>query len=294
MPHNLSGTLYAIAAFGSWGLLPLYWKLLKQVPAPEILAHRVLWACLFVCLILFRKEQWRRLKDVWAVKTQRRGVIGCAAFISVNWALYIWAVNAGHVVDASLGYYINPLFSVFLGLVMLRERLRFWQYVALGWACVGVVILTVEYGRIPWIALTLAFSFGMYGFLKKIAAVEALIGLGLETLCVAPLCLAYIVVRQYQGVGAFGTISLTVTALLICSGVITALPLLWFAEATKRIPLSSVGFLQYLSPTLMLACAILLFHEAFTPVHLVSFGCIWGALLLYSLSHTGFRLRRPR
>jgi chloramphenicol-sensitive protein RarD len=278
MNNNLIGTIYALAAFISWGLLPIYWKLLKQLPSAEIVAHRVFWSFIFVSGLLLVKKQWTALKHAISVKKNRIPLLLSALLISVNWVLYIWAVNSNHIVEASMGYYISPLFSVFLGILVLRERLNFWQYLALFLATSGVLIITVA----------LAFSFGLYGLAKKVVPVDSLIGLGLETLLVSPFCLAYLTVKQYHGTGALGTISPTITMLLIFSGVVTALPLLWFARATKLIPLSRVGFLQYASPTLMLVIGVILFKESFTTVHLVSFGCIWGALILYSLSHTSF------
>jgi chloramphenicol-sensitive protein RarD len=185
-----------------------------------------------------------------------------------------------------MGYYITPLFSVFLGLVVLHERLNFWQWIALALALIGVLFLTIKYGRIPWIAIVLTFTFGLYGLSKKIVPVGSLIGLGLETLLVAPICLGYIIFRHYQGKGSLGTISLKITILLIFSGVVTALPLLWFAQAAKKIPLSKVGFIQYLAPTLALLLGVFVYKESFTAVHLISFGCIWCALIIYSISHT--------
>jgi chloramphenicol-sensitive protein RarD len=208
--------------------------------------------------------------------------------ISVNWFLYIWAVNSNHIVEASMGYYISPLFLAFLGILVLREQLNFWQLVALISASIGVIIMTVEYGQVPWIALTLTFTFGLYGLSKKIVRVDSLIGLGLETLLVSPLCLAYITLKYHQGSGVFGVAPMTITMLLMFSGVVTALPLLWFAQAAKKIPLSKVGFIQYLAPTLTLFLGVIIFKEPFTKVHLVSFGCIWWALIIYSFSHTSF------
>lgn len=185
-----------------------------------------------------------------------------------------------------MGYYITPLFSVLLGLLVLRERLNFWQWIALILAVVGVLIMTVRYGRIPWIAIILTFTFGLYGLAKKIVPVGSLIGLGLETLLVAPFCFGYILFTHYQGEGSLGTISLSISVLLILSGVVTALPLLWFAQAAKKIPLSKVGFLQYLAPSLALLLGVFIYKEPFTSVHLMSFGFIWCALILYSLSQT--------
>ena len=294
MSNNLIGTIYALAAFISWGLLPMYWKLLQQVPSSEILAHRVFWSFVLVSVLLFIKGQWAALKQTLAVKKNRIPLLLSTMLISVNWFLYIWAVNANHIVEASMGYYINPLFSVFLGVVVLHERLNFWQLVSLVIAAGGVLMITVEYGKFPWIALTLALTFGLYGLAKKIVSVDALIGLGLETACVAPICLTYIVFQQFQGIGSLGTVSLTITLLLIFSGVVTAFPLLWFAQAAKKIPLSRVGFIQYVSPTLMLLLGVIIFKEPFTKVHLISFGCIWCALVLYSFSHTAFLNNRQQ
>ena len=233
MSNNLIGTIYALTAFISWGLLPLYWKLLQQVPSSEILAHRVFWSFVLVSVLLFMKGQWAALKQTLAVKKNQIPLLLSTMLISVNWFLYIWAVNANHIVEASMGYYINPLFRVFLGVVVLHERLNFWQLVSLVIAAGGVLMITVEYGKFPWIALTLALTFGLYGLAKKIVSVDSLIGLGLETACVAPICLAYIIFKQFQGIGSLGTVSLTITTLLIFSGVVTAFPLWWFAQAAK-------------------------------------------------------------
>ena len=281
---TVAGTLYALAAFIIWGLLPAYWKLLQQVPASEILAHRIFWSFVFVSAILLFKGQWTHILRPLADKRQRVGMLLSTVLISFNWFIYIWAVNSSHIVEASLGYYINPLFCVFLGVVVFRERLNGWEILSIGLAAVGVIFLTVKYGRIPWIALGLAFTFGLYGLAKKLVPVGPLAALGLETLLVSPLCLLYLGLRGYQGTGAFGTISLPVTLLLALAGVVTALPLLWFAQAAKRIPLSRVGFIQYLAPTIALLLGVLVYNEAFTRSHLISFGCIWCALLIYSAS----------
>jgi chloramphenicol-sensitive protein RarD len=284
--NNLIGTWYAFAAFTSWGLLPLYWKLLQHVPSAEILAHRIFWSFVVVSGLLSLKGQWDGFKETMAVKKNRIPMLVGTLLLSINWFVYIWAVNANHIVEASMGYYMNPLFSVFLGVVVLHEHLNRWQWVALGLAATGVLIMAGTYGKFPWIAITLALTFGLYGLSKKMVAVDSLIGLCLETAMITPLCLGYIVFKQAQGLGAFGTISPTITLLLILSGIVTAFPLLWFAQAAKKIPLSKVGFIQYLAPTISLMIGVLIFHEPFTRVHLISFGCIWSALILYSLSHT--------
>lgn len=286
MNNNFIGTSYALAAFGVWGILPAYWKLLKQVPSGEILAHRIFWSFIFVGGILLIRGQWVALKRTMSIKKHRFAILLSAILISLNWGIYIWAVNSNQIVEASMGYYITPLFSVFLGLVVLHERLNFWQWIALALALIGVFFLTIKYGRIPWIAIVLTFTFGLYGLSKKIVPVGSLVALGLETSLVAPLCLTYIAFKQYQGEGSLGTISLKITILLIFSGVVTALPLLWFAQAAKKIPLSKVGFIQYLAPTLALLLGVFIYKESFTAIHLISFGCIWCALIMYSFSHT--------
>lgn len=295
MNNNITGTLYAVAAFGAWGILPVYWKMLKQVPAPEILSHRIFWSFVFVSLVLLVKGQWGTLIRTLSVKRHCLAILLSTVLITANWFTFIWAVNSNHIVEASMGYYITPLFSVLLGVVVLHERLNFWQGVAFLLAMVGVLIMTVTYGRIPWIALVLTLTFGLYGLSKKLVKVESLTALGLETMFVAPLCLMYIANKQFQGDGALGTISLSITGLLVLSGVITALPLLWFAQAAKKIPLSKVGFIQYLAPTLALLLGVFVYKEPFTRVHLLSFGCIWCALALYSLSNTALlRQLQPR
>jgi chloramphenicol-sensitive protein RarD len=288
MNDHIIGTSYALAAFIAWGLLPAYWKLLQQIPLGEILAHRVFWSFVFVSGVLLLKGQWSALKHTISVRENRLPILLSAILISLNWSIYIWAVNSNQIVEASMGYYITPLFSVFLGLIVLHERLNFWQWIALIFALTGVLFLTVKYGRIPWIAVALTLTFGLYGLSKKLVPVDSLIALGLETLLISPLCLAYIAFKQHQGEGAFGRISLTITILLIFSGVVTAFPLLWFARAAKKIPLSKVGFIQYLAPTLALLLGVIIYKEPFTTSHLISFGCIWCALVLYSCSHTSF------
>ncbi len=277
------GFAYAAAAYTSWGLLPLYWKLLADVDAVQILACRVVFSLILVWIVLaFRgKPAWPRLL---ADRRARRSLLVSAAFISVNWGLYIWAVNSGHTVDASLGYYINPLVNVALGLAFFRERLKRLQWVAFGLAAAGVILLTIRTGGVPWIALTLAFTFGFYGFAKKAAGIDSLEALGAETLIIAPLALAYLAFRHVGGEGAFqGPPSRT--AILAASGVVTALPLLWFANGAKLLPLSLLGFVQYISPTLQLAAGVFLFGEAFPASRLTAFALVWAGLLVFSLSY---------
>ena len=282
--HHAAGVWYAVIAYVAWGILPTYWKALQRVPAGEILAHRIVWSCVFVFGMLWVLGGLGKVKAVLAHRQQRWGVLWSSLLISVNWFVYIWAVNGGHIVQASLGYYINPLFTVLLGLVVLRERIDIWQVAALLLAAAGVAVLTVEYGRIPWIALTLAISFGFYGLAKKLVNVEAMTGLALETAFVTPAALGYIIFLQASGRGSLGTGSPLTTVMLVAAGVVTALPLLWFGEAAKRIPLATVGFIQYLSPSISLLLGVFLYKEPFTRVHLISFSLIWCALVLYSLT----------
>lgn len=290
----LTGTLYALAAFSAWGFLPAYWKLLQQVPASEILVHRIFWSFIFVSLILVAKRQWRSILRPLADRRQRIGMLLSTLLISVNWFIYIWAVNSSQIVEASLGYYINPLFCVLLGVFIFQERLGAWDYVSLALATLGVLVLTLNYGRFPWIAIGLALTFGLYGLSKKLVAVGSLTALGLETLLVTPICLISMSIRGYRGTGAFGAISWRITLLLMLAGVVTALPLLWFAQAAKRIPLSRVGFAQYLAPSISLLLGVVVYGEAFTRAHLISFGCIWCALLIYSGSQWREQARRAR
>ncbi|MHB1653144.1 MAG: EamA family transporter RarD [Desulfitobacteriaceae bacterium] len=290
-----AGIWYAVGAYSAWGILPLYWKALNQIPAGEILAHRVLWSCVFVAFLLSVLRRWGNLRPALTTKQNRLGVFLGAFLISANWFIYIWAVNSNRVVEASLGYYINPLFTVFLGLVVLKERLDAWQIGSLLLALLGVAIVTWQYGQIPWVAFLLAVTFGLYGLVKKLVNVDSMTGLALETLFVTPAALAYLLFQQLNGAASLSRMPWSVTLLLLCSGAITAVPLLWFAQAAKRVPLSTIGFIQYLSPTISLLLGIFLFKEPFTKVDLLSFGLIWISLVLYSLSRTSLLGRlQPR
>ena len=290
----IRGIAYTVAAFTAWGILPLYWKALKQVPAGEILAHRIFWSFIFAAAALFIYGRCNEFISMLSRSSNRVYALVCAGLISANWFTYIWAVNAGHVVEASLGYYINPLFSVFLGVVVLKEKLNFWQVCSILLAAAGVAVITATYGRIPWIALILTLTFGIYGLVKKLAGIESLMGLTLETVVIAPAALGYIVFKQAAGTGNLGY-SLSLAALLIFSGIVTGLPLLWFAKGAQIVPLSTVGLTQYLAPTITLFLGVFIFREPFTSVEAISFGLIWVALLIYSLSGMRWMYRlQPR
>ncbi len=282
------GILYTLIAYVAWGVLPLYWKALKQVPATEILAHRILWSCVFVGgLIIWSRGLKDLRREISGGKDLLATVLG-SLLISVNWLTYIWAVNNNQVIETSLGYYINPLFTVLLGMLVLRERIDRWQAISLLIGLAAVLIKTVTYGRVPWVALGLTFSFGLYSLIKKFYKLSPINGLAMETLFVTPLALAYLTFKQVEGTGSFGTAGVETTLLLLLAGVVTATPLLWFAQGAKLIPLSTVGFIQYLSPTIGLLLGIFVFKEPFTASDLVSFGLIWCAVALYSLSRKEF------
>lgn len=281
------GVFYGAIAFTVWGFLPLYWKLLRSVPSDQILAHRILWSFVFVAGLLAYRGEMGKLKEVLKDRHSVKMVLMSAVFITANWGLYIWAVNAEHLVEASMGYYINPLIVITLGMTVLKERLNPLQYGALAFAAVGVIYMTVQYGHFPWIALSLAISFALYGLFKKLVKVESTVGLALETMVVTPGTLVYIIYGCFKGNSALFDASFGVWVLLLLSGAVTAIPLLWFGMGTKRVQLSTIGFLQYISPTIQLILGVLIYKEPFTATHLTSFGFIWTALLLYTVSNTG-------
>lgn len=284
------GVLYGIGAYLIWGFFPLYLKMLQAVPAIQIMFHRVVWSfLLFAALILIRKE-WGKLKAAVSAAKTLGVYVFAAGLLATNWLVYVWGVNTGHVVETSLGYFINPLVSVALGVVFLRERLRPMQWVPIGLVAVGVLYLTVQHGTLPWIALALAFTFGMYGLLKKISPLGALYGLTLETAILFLPAVGYLFYVESQGNGSFGHTGWEPTLLLVLSGVVTSVPLLMFATAARSIPLSMVGLLQYIAPTCQFLLGVLVFGEPFTQVRLVGFGIIWIALLIFTLE--GYLVRR--
>ena len=284
---RLTGVIFASIAYILWGFLPIYWKLLKQVPAVEIIAHRILWSCAFVVLLILFLRQWDKI--IIALKNSKNLILimFCSILVTINWFTYIWAVNSNHIVETSMGYYISPLISVFFGMTVLKEKLSAYKYVSIILASIGVILITVQYGKVPWIALALAISFGIYGLLKKLIVVESIIGLALETAILVPFALVFIALRQSEGTDAFGTASIPIILLLLGAGVVTAIPLLLFAKATKSVDLSTIGFLQYITPSINLIIGIFVFRESFTGTHFITFGFIWTALLIYTLSQTG-------
>jgi len=286
------GLAAGIVAYTLWGLLPGYWKAIQAVPPLEILCHRTIWSLIFVLLVLTVRKHWAW---VGQVRTNSRTLLmslGSACLLSLNWFIYIWAVNSGHVLDSSLGYFIAPLVNVLLGVLLLGERLRMWQTVAIGLAAVGVLSLTVGYGAFPWIALSLALSFGFYGLLRKMSPLGSLEGLSLETAALSLPAVAYLVYQEGTGGGSFGHTGAATTLLLAGSGVVTALPLLLFAYAARQVTLATVGILQYISPSFQFFLGVLVFGESFTPTRLLGFAPIWLALVIYSMDGVKEEKRR--
>jgi chloramphenicol-sensitive protein RarD len=278
------GTLAAFGAYMLWGLFPIYWKRLEGVESLQILCHRIVWTAAFTLVALVATRRMGSLAAVF--KDRRTGLYAVAAsiLISVNWGTYIWAVNTAHVTESSLGYYINPLVSVALGTIFFREKMDKWTAWAVGIAAAGVAVASILLGRLPWIALVLAFSFGLYGLVKKKAGLEPLAGLAAETLIGAPFALAFLIARSGAGAGSLGGPDGFATFMLVFAGIVTGVPLLLFAAAANRITLTRLGFIQYLSPTLQLALGLFAFSEEVGPPMIVAFATVIGAVALYAFS----------
>lgn len=276
------GIIYATGAYIIWGLLPLYWKALGNVPASQILANRIVWSFVFVGLVLTVSRNWGWLRGALR---HRRTVLTFAlsgTLLGANWFIYIWSVNAGHIVETSLGYFINPLVNVLLGYLILKERLRPAQWMALSVALAGVLYLTFSYGAIPWIALVLAFSFAAYGLIRKTAVLNSAEGLFLETTILFLPAFGFLLLQERGGTGALAHEGLRTTLLLMGAGIVTSVPLLLFASGARRITLTMLGLLQYIAPTLQFLIGVLIYNEEFGPARLVGFGLVWLALILYS------------
>ncbi|MFK7803596.1 MAG: EamA family transporter RarD [Anaerolineae bacterium] len=280
---NKSGFLYALGAFGLWGFLPIYWKLVADVPALETLAHRVVWSMilLIVVLVVMGKTAWIRP----TVRDKRKMWLTLLASImlSINWGLFIYAINIGEILSASLGYYINPLLSVLIGVLFFREKLRLGQWASIIVAASGVIWLTWSFGQLPWVGLVLAASFGVYGALKKMAVLGAIEGLAIETAGVFLPALAYLIYLAMNGTGQFVSAGSFTSWALIGTGLATAIPLLLFSAAAQRIPLSMVGMMQYIAPTIQLIIGVLIYNEAFPVERLAGFAFIWAALVIFTV-----------
>jgi chloramphenicol-sensitive protein RarD len=286
------GIWYGIGAYLLWGVFPIYWKWLQSVPAIQVISHRIIWSFILLALIMLVTRQWKAFRSAALSRRVVLIYLVSAILLGINWLTYVWAVNAGFVVETSLGYFINPLLSVLLGVVFLHERLRTWQWALIGLAALGVTYVAVSYGQFPWIALTLAFSFGIYGYVKKAAPLGSLYGLTLETSLLFLPAVGFLLVMERQGQGAFLHAGLAKDMLLAGAGVVTTIPLLLFASAAQRIPLSMVGVLQYITPTMQFLLGVFVYHEPFNQSHLIGFCIVWLALILFWVE--GFLTGRRR
>jgi len=287
------GFWLGFTAYLVWGIFPLYWPLLKPAGAVEILAHRIVWSLLLVMAMIFAMQRLPHLRAVLADRRRLRFIGVGALFIAVNWGCYIWGVNNEHVVETSLGYFINPLVLVFMGVLLLGERLRRMQWVAIAMASVAVIELTYDYGRPPWIALALAFSFGTYGLMKKKAGVGTTEGLAIETAILTPVALTYVLLLEGTGDGTFSGSGWEHAALLVGTGAITAIPLLLFGAAATRVPMTTLGLLQYIAPIMQFALGLVVFNEQMTTARWFGFGLVWLALAILTVESLVVRRRRP-
>jgi chloramphenicol-sensitive protein RarD len=287
-----NGTFAALAAYTLWGILPIYWKLVERAPAAEILSHRAVWALVVVVVLLSVQRQWG-----WVGRIARKPAIllpfvATTLLLAVNWLIYLWANNNGHIVEVSLGYFINPLFSVFLGVIFLREHMRPGQWAAIGVAFAGVAYLTISYGRLPWIAVSLALTFGFYGLMRKKAPLGSVEGLTIETGLMFLPALIYLGYLAARGTGTFGSAGLPTSLLLAGAGLATAIPLILFTKGARAVPLSTLGVLQYIAPTLQFLVGVVIFREGFSQSQTIGFTIIWTALLLYWLEGLVTRRRQ--
>lgn len=288
MENYKQGIFFGLGAYVLWGILPVYWKALELVSPFEILSSRFMWSCVFVFLLIIFQKKWplfaKEVKLVFSNVKTGAAMVAAGITISFNWGTFIWAVNNGHIVETSMGYYINPLVSILFAVVFLRERLDKMQLAAITCAFIGVASMVYSFGKIPWVSLTLAFTFALYGLLKKILPVSALTSIMLETLLITPLALVYEYSLWQQGVSFYASGNLQVIMMLTGAGVVTAIPLLLFTAGARLLPLKIIGFLQYISPTLTLLIGVFVYNESFTASHLLAFGWIWAALLLFIVS----------
>jgi chloramphenicol-sensitive protein RarD len=278
--HSAEALLAGVAAFVTWGLVPVYWKLLVGIPAPDILAHRFVWTIVFLGALLTWQRRWPEV----TATTARSALfcLGSGIMVGTNWLIFIWAVNVGHVLETSLGYFMTPIINVLLGALVLRERLSPAQLVSILIASSGVLVLTFGYGHFPWIAVCLCLTFGCYGLLRKQSGTAAMTGLFLETTFLVPVAIVYLTFIAARGTQTFGPSHLKLSVLLLSTGVVTALPLVWFGYAARHLRLVTIGFLQYLSPSISFFLGVFLYRETFTLAHLLTFSLIWAALALVS------------
>jgi len=287
-----NGTFAALAAYTLWGILPIYWKLVERAPAAEILSHRAVWALVVVVILLSVQRQWGWVGRIAQKPTILLPFVATTLLLAVNWLIYLWANNNGHIVEVSLGYFINPLFSVLLGVLFLRERMRPGQWAAIGLAFAGVTYLTISYGHLPWIALSLAVTFGFYGLMRKTAPLGSVEGLTIETGLMFLPALIYLGYLAARGTGTFGSAGVPTSLLLAGAGLATAIPLILFTKGARSVPLSTLGVLQYIAPTLQFLVGVVIFREGFSQSQTIGFTIIWTALLLYWLEGLVTRRRQ--
>ncbi len=280
MNQQLLGVLFGLAAFTAWGFLPAYWKQMQAVSPLEILCHRILWSCIFLTVIISLQKRWGEVHSIVRAPVKLKGLILTGFLIGFNWFVYIWAVNTGRVVETSLGYYINPMINVLIGYLLLGEKFSRLQLIAVLFASAGVVYSLVAYGSLPMFALTLAISFALYGYFRKKSPVAPIPGLLVETFVLFVPALGYILFREIF-VGSYFLDDLELTLWMVGAGVVTSLPLLWFAAAAKRLNLSTIGILQYLAPSIAFILGVFVYKEVFTIHTLITFGCIWIGVFLY-------------
>jgi chloramphenicol-sensitive protein RarD len=284
VPVDRAGLMYGLVAYVWWGLVPIYFAAVSEVSAPDLLAHRIVWSALLLAGVLTWTKRWREVRDCLRSRRTRLYLLATTTLIALNWLVYIESVVTKQVIEASLGYFILPLVSILLGLVFLQESLNNLQWSALALATVGVVLFVHDLGRLPWIALTLAGSFSLYGFLRKKLAIDGMVGLSIETLLLTPLAAGFLAVRTVEGHGSMALDTPMLDALLVFSGVVTTVPLYCFGEAARRLPLTVLGFMQFLSPTIALVVAVVRLGESFGPEKQRSFAFIWAALALFTWS----------
>jgi len=274
------GILYGVGAYVFWGFFPIYWKLLHHVPAIQVIGHRIIWSFLLLIVVIFLTKQWTEFRTTINFKILRIYTIA-ALLVGVNWLVYVWAVNAGFIVETSLGYFINPLLSVLLGVIFFKEKLRTAQWVPVVLAALGVAYLTYVYGRLPYIALTLAFSFGLYGLVKKLSPLGSLYGLTIETGILFIPAFGYLIFTEINSSAAFLHTGITSDLLMVGAGLVTTIPLLMFASAVRSVPLWVAGLLQYITPTIQFLIGILIYKEPFSHNQLIGFGLVWIALVIF-------------
>ncbi len=291
------GVIYAFIAYGLWGILPVFWKMIQTVPAYEVLCHRIVWTLVCVVIVLLFRNQWKPAETLLRQRRTLLLLFASSSLISINWLTYIWAVNNGYIVESSLGYFMNPLVNVLLGVVFLGERLRKAQLAAILLAAVGVVYMTVNYGAFPLIALVLAFSFGFYGLIRKVTSLNALEGLGLEMVILLVPAMITLIVLDNRGMASFAYAGRQISILLMLTGLITAVPLGLFASAARRVRLTTMGLIQYITPSLHFVFGVFVYREPFNRTRLTGFIIIWIALLIYtieSMFHLRLRFQHER